>query len=172
MNLLTLECAIARYFDYRQNVIIPNVSWGMGLKYEADMIIISMARYCTEIELKISRADLKRDSNKKKWCLTSPEWSSLNYNIIRRQFFGLPESFCDIIKHIPSQCGVLLVSESGKVHLERTAKLNRARPLAEKEYLHALHLVSMRLWTLKEVLLKKINDKLSSLSARKDGYDC
>ena len=156
MNLMQLELNIAKFFDYRQNVIIPNVSWGMGLGYEADIIVISKSRYCTEVELKISRADLKRDRNKRKWKLNTPRWSEERYDIIRRQFFCIPEVLCDAIEFIPPQCGIIWVSEIGRVHLERAAKTKEARPLTDKEYLHALHLASMRTWTLKETLLRRL----------------
>ena len=147
MNLLSLELSIAKYFGYRQNLIIPNVSWGMGLEYEADIMVISQSRYCTEIELKISKSDLKRDHNKRKW--KHDKYCRYGGEIIRRQFFGIPESLKDAIEFIPPQCGILIVSDLGKVHLERVVKLNKSRALTEKEYLHALQLASMRTWTLK-----------------------
>jgi hypothetical protein len=157
MTLMQLELNIAKFFDYRQNVIIPNVSWGMGLRYEADIIVISGSCYCTEIELKISKADLKKDRDKRKWNLATPRWSEERYNIIRRQFFGVPEALRETaIEFAPPKCGIIWVSENGRVHLERAAKILKARPLTEKEYLHALHLASMRTWTLKETLYRRL----------------
>src|SRR5665213_2391523 len=53
-------------FSQRRNyLVIPNVSWGF-LNYEADMLVVSKARYCTEIEVKISLQDWKKDFEKRK----------------------------------------------------------------------------------------------------------
>jgi hypothetical protein len=157
MNLLFLECRIAKYFDYRQNVIIPNVSWGIGLDYEADLIVVSKAKYVTEIELKVSKSDLKRDRDKRKW-KPKPEYDFRGelYNVVKKQFFGIPEDLGDSINFIPSHCGVIMVRPNGRCHMERAPRILKARPLSGKEYLHALHLASMRTWTLKETLMRRM----------------
>ena len=64
MTAKEMELHISRYFDLRQNIIVPNISWGMGL-HECDLLILSRAGYATEIEIKISAADLRKDSKKK-----------------------------------------------------------------------------------------------------------
>ena len=157
-TLMEIEIAIADFFGYRQNVIIPNVSWGMGLSYEADMIIISASRFCTEIELKVSKSDLKADAKKWKWKL-----HNTGKGIIRRRFFGIPRTLLDAVEFIPIECGVISFTEAGSVFTVRAASLRPARPLTEKEYLHALHLASMRTWTLKKHLL---NQRQSPTSQR------
>src|SRR5271166_2223922 len=53
-------------FSQRKNFLaIPNVRWGF-LNYEADMLVVSRAKYCTEIEVKVSMADWKNDFEKRK----------------------------------------------------------------------------------------------------------
>ena len=151
-TLLDLELKIAEFFGYRQNVIIPNVSWGMGLLYEADIVVISPQKYCTEIELKVSKSDLKADAKKWKWKLTSRD----EEGIIRRRFFGIPHYLLDALEFIPLECGVLCLRENGRVDMVRSAKTRKARSLTDREYLHALHLASMRTWTLKKHLLNHI----------------
>ena len=49
--------------NFRTDIIIPNLSWGM-LNYEADLIIISKSHYMTEVEIKRSLSDLKADFKK------------------------------------------------------------------------------------------------------------
>ena len=46
-------------------VIVPNVSWGMGFGYELDLLAISLTGCGHEIEIKTSRQDLRRDSEKR-----------------------------------------------------------------------------------------------------------
>jgi hypothetical protein len=54
-------------FSRRQWTVVPNVSWGWGLDYEADLIAISRTMRVNEIEVKISLQDLKNDVHKEKW---------------------------------------------------------------------------------------------------------
>jgi hypothetical protein len=51
-----VELAVARFFNYRINLIVPNIYWGFGLNYEADLLIISPAAFATEIEIKVITA--------------------------------------------------------------------------------------------------------------------
>lgn len=53
-------------FPPRRWLCVDNVSWGFGLPWEADLIAVNQAGYITEVEVKISLADLKRDAGKRK----------------------------------------------------------------------------------------------------------
>jgi hypothetical protein len=64
LSLNQIECALAKYFDTRKNIIVCNVSFGL-LDYEADMLILNRTGYLTEIEIKRSLSDLKADFGKK-----------------------------------------------------------------------------------------------------------
>ena len=57
-----MEVALAAFFDSRRNLIVPCVHWGMNM-HEGDLLMVSMAGYCTEIEIKVTRADLKNDAS-------------------------------------------------------------------------------------------------------------
>ena len=46
------------FFNYRANLIVPNISWGLGL-HECDLLVLTSSGYATEIEIKVSKADLK-----------------------------------------------------------------------------------------------------------------
>src|SRR5580700_7662207 len=53
-------------FSQRRNYLaIPNVSYGF-LFYEADLLIVSKARYATEVEVKVSMQDWRKDFEKRK----------------------------------------------------------------------------------------------------------
>lgn len=65
MKTIELEIAIMEYFGIRQNLIVPNVSWGMNGLHECDVLILSKAGYATEVEIKISKPDLLKDRDKK-----------------------------------------------------------------------------------------------------------
>lgn len=51
------------WWDKRASTIIPNLSWGL-LNHEADFCVISKSGYLTEVEIKRSYEDLKKDFKK------------------------------------------------------------------------------------------------------------
>ena len=63
-----IEVVVAQYFDPRRNVIVPNVWWGWGLRHECDLVVMTKTGYAYEVEIKVSRSDLKADL-KKRWAL-------------------------------------------------------------------------------------------------------
>lgn len=56
--------AHSAYFNCRRNVVVPNVSWGL-LMYEADFVSMTKAGILTEIEIKRSWQDFRKDFEKK-----------------------------------------------------------------------------------------------------------
>jgi len=50
-------------FNKRSDIMVPNVSWGL-LPYEADFVDINRSGYLTEVEIKRSFKDFKKDFNK------------------------------------------------------------------------------------------------------------
>ena len=46
-----LEYAVAQYIGIRTHLIVPNVSWGFLNNYEADLLVVTRARYLWVIEL-------------------------------------------------------------------------------------------------------------------------
>lgn len=57
----------------RNNICVPNVSWGAGIGYEADLVIISKSGYATEYEIKRSYSDFIADFKKDK-CAHKAQW--------------------------------------------------------------------------------------------------
>lgn len=59
-----IQNALARrVFDTRNDIMIPNLSWGL-LNHEADFVVINKSHYLTEVEIKRSLSDLKADFKK------------------------------------------------------------------------------------------------------------
>lgn len=59
LTCLDIELATASHFDSRANLIVPNISWGMGLDHEIDLAIVNpKSGYMREVEIKISKSDL------------------------------------------------------------------------------------------------------------------
>lgn len=137
-----IEMAIARHFDYHLNIIVPNVSWGL-LPYEVDLIIVSPNDYVTEIEIKTSAYDLKRDVEK------GHHHNSVK---VKKVYFAIPEILEPYIQFIPEQFGILSCTDA-RIKTLRAPFINKqARKITEKERMHLLHLGCMRMWNLKVTL--------------------
>jgi len=96
-----LEEDVVHYFNPFKCLILPNVMIKLQhLRYatcEADLVVVSDAQYATEVELKVSRNDLKADARKK---------HTHDASIFRRLFFAMPEEIIDE-KLIPDRAGII-----------------------------------------------------------------
>ncbi len=141
-----IELAVAEYFDPRRNLIVPNVYYGMGLNYECDIFVLTKVGYAYEIEIKISRSDLRADMKKR---------HAHGSKTIRRLYFAIPERLRLSDELIPKRAGILIVNRRGSVEKFREAGINQfAQKLNEKERLKLAELGTMRIWDLKKEIIK------------------
>jgi len=144
MTANDIEIAVARFFNPRVNIIVPNVSWGFGLRHECDLLIVTPGRYATEIEIKVTRSDIKADL-RKRWQHRSDK--------IRRFSYAVPEELADC-PYLPLDCGLLIVEKDLRVKVIRPPRHNKyAVKLTDKQVNKLLHLGCMRIWSLKEAVM-------------------
>jgi len=155
ITTLEIEKRLAGYFDYRQNVIVPNISWGVNL-HECDLLIIRKSGYGIEVEIKISRSDLKADLKKHHNHIDRA-------NRISELYFAIPDYLKDSIEFIPEDAGILILERNKyyhqfnclKVQRFRKAKINKNRnKFSEDEILKVAHLGAMRIWKLKQDIIE------------------
>jgi hypothetical protein len=148
-----IEIAIARYFDTTKNIIVPNISWGM-FPYELDLCILNCKSfYASEVEIKISKSDLKRD-------LKKHHNHDRNRNLIKYLWFAIPEKLLDCIEFVPDHAGILYVNKNGRVYLKREAVANSlARKWDVQNSYKLARLGTLRIWKLKEIILGKVKYK-------------
>lgn len=148
MNSYEMELALARHFNPRINLIVPNVYWGLGFNYELDLIIITQSHYAWEVEIKTSISDLKAEKKKKFFAHCD--------NRIRRLYFAVPDHIHkEAISLIPEKAGLLIVNEALQVNTIRPPKINKsAKKMSEAEIKKLYELSAMRIWSLKEKLLR------------------
>jgi hypothetical protein len=146
-----MEIRLAEYFDFRANLIVPNVSWGL-INHECDLLILSKAGYASEIEIKISRSDLLADKKKKHGHCS---------NKIKFLWFAIPENI-DIefaLHNIPDRAGLIIVPEERKPIIKKNPVLNKlAKQFSVDDKFQLARLGAMRIWGLKRkvVLNKKL----------------
>ena len=88
MTSADIELAIIQTWKPRQNLMVPNVSWGFVPWGEIDILKVEKSMYLTEIEIKLTLADLKREWGKKRWAPVYYDWFRKK---IRRYYIAMPE---------------------------------------------------------------------------------
>jgi len=114
VNCVEIEVAIMREFDFRQNLIVPNISNQMGIvAFETDVLVLTKSNYAYGFEIKVSKSDLKADFKK-------PQ--HIKFNEMRNGKTGL-ERFYGKLKHfsyaVPEQikeCALELIPVAVRFH--------------------------------------------------------
>lgn len=148
-----MEVAVAGLIGYRTCTIVPNVSWGLGLKHECDMLALDANGRFTEIEIKVSKQDLKADAKK-------PHGHSSN--IISRLVYAVPDGLSEYaMLEIPKHCGLISVKwdtrlNNFKASWVKQCKHNKAIGKPSVQVISKfMSLGCMRIWSLKTALYKK-----------------
>ena len=146
MTAREVEIGVADKFNYRQNVIVPNVSWGIGLRYEADLVVLRPSGYAVEVEIKVNASDIKADLKKR---------HQHDSKLFRELWFAVPEELAED-PNIPARAGIFAVKPTNRMYHPfacRTVRRGRMRRDAVKwstaQREKVLHLAAMRTWTLK-----------------------
>jgi hypothetical protein len=166
LDTLQMEVTLANHYDLRRNLIVPNVHWGLGFLHEIDMLIVTKSGYASEIEIKISKSDLKHDM-KKKWAHNN----FIDNPRIKTITFAMPESMVGCVELVPEYAGIALVKWNEEwtnihggtcpahysVEIYKKPRINHdARKLSADEIKHLYVLSAMRIWSYKQT---KINDR-------------
>ena len=89
---------LINYFNPSRYLMVPNVFWSI-LDYEADLVIVTPRGYATEVEIKVSKSDLKRNDQKT---------NKHNTLMFQKMYFAIPESLKESIQYIPEHAGILI----------------------------------------------------------------
>lgn len=163
-------------FNLRRNIVVPNVSWGL-LEYEADFVSLSKSGYLTEVEIKRSWEDFRKDFTKKHlhddprisyfyYCVPK----SIAYRVLDTLYVVEPaNTLCKykitgIKDNVPTNAGLITYdnhdwhgNECDWIALDVMAVAGRrkcARKLTDAAQLKLAHLGCMRLWDLKKKITK------------------
>lgn len=147
-----IEVAVADHFGVQTHTIVPNVSWGL-FGYELDLCVLNhRSFYASEVEIKISKGDLKRDGKKH-------HQHDRNGNAIRFLWFAMPEKLSGCEDLVPEHAGIMLIGKDGRVKIVRKPMGNRAAIKWEPYQAYLLaRLGTMRTWTLKRAINRRIEE--------------
>lgn len=170
VNCVDIELAIMRKFDYRQNLIVTNISNMMGLvPFETDVLVISKSNYATGFEIKVSKSDLKADFKK-------PQHKNIdgffNGKTGMQRYFGKFKYFnyavplalkeC-ALELIPDFCGLWVYDNKeyplvDRFYLAREPKKLFTHQWTEKEKYEIARLGTMRIYALKSAIKGLANE--------------
>ena len=149
----------------RAAIVIPNCSY---TGYEADLLVVTRDMRIIDVEIKISRSDLKADMKKdkwwdrgwggitKRWNATRPEPTLRTHPPkVWKHYYVMPAKVWDakLFSDIPEASGVIVVSGHDKINAKvlmrvvRAAKPDRkAERITPSEALNLGRLCNLRMW--------------------------
>lgn len=168
INCIDIELSIMNKFDFRTNLIVPNISNMMGIvAFETDMLLINKNGYATGFEIKTSKSDLKADFGK-------PQHTNINefrngksgleryYGKLKYFYYAVPEDLKEIsLELIPEFCGLYCLAKwtdgtsirKNFYEVRKPKKLFNYQWTLNQKYAVA-RLGSMRIYNLKRALIK------------------
>lgn len=117
-----IELKIMQHFNYRRNMIVPNVTELSGLvRFETDMLVLSPAGYATGFEIKVSKSDLKADFNKPQYTRSEKVYASgkkgfeIFYGRFKHFYYAIPEELKDYaLSVLPEWAGIFVVKPTSE----------------------------------------------------------
>lgn len=156
LTTLELEIALAKYFDVRRNIIVPNISWGL-LSHEVDLLVVRKSGIAVEVEIKISVQDLKADFKKSHHHIEKQ-------NRITEFYYAMPKDIYEkCIDIIPKSAGIIICeryinykkeSAVKATLLRKSTRIKGSRKLTSEEQFKVAKLGCMRIFSLKEKIVK------------------
>ena len=151
IKTVEMELALASWVGFTRNLVVPNVTWGLGFQHELDICVITASGYIWETEIKVSLSDLKKDKEK---------FHGHRSHKIKRLYFAVP-SYLEhhVAEHAPERAGIIIVrrNSAGRLFCHEVRKPttnNTALKVSDKERYKLARLGAIRLWTLKRKLQK------------------
>lgn len=141
-------------------LLVDRCSW---TGYECDVLGITNDLRVIDVEIKVSRADLRADRAKDKWwqqpswwhCDEKPPRVALPWpRKVWKQYFAVPESVWsdELLADLPSSsCGVVLCNDDPKGMWTRCVRRAKPNPSAERltpaQVMAVTRLANLRMWS-------------------------
>lgn len=157
MNYRQIQALLVQTFNKQALIIVPEC-YRTG--HECDLMVVHKTLRLIDIEIKMSRADFKRDAAKDKWW-RSQGWQFRGAPKIHRDwppriwkhYFAMPADIWkpDMVEFLPSPAsGVILLYERGSSRswkVEKNAKPDRmAEKIKPEDCLDIGRLAGLRMW--------------------------
>lgn len=155
MNACHVRAMLHQTFQRKAVIIVPECSWTGS---ECDLLVVHDSLRIIDVEIKVSRADFKRDAAKDKW------WRRVSWSMgppqhlewprrVWKHYFAMPADVWkpELTEFLPSAAsGVILVRDRGSfmhAEVERRATPNKdAEPISPKACVDLARLAGLRMW--------------------------
>lgn len=150
----TVGRAVSRQLFQSAALVVPCCGW---TGHEADLLVVTKDLRVIDVEIKISRADLKADLAKDKWWHRRP-WSRGAEPLRTRRdwppkvwkhYYAVPAAVWDdsLLASVPATSGVLTLGEQGFITCRRNAKPCRdAQRVSAADAVDIARLANLRMW--------------------------
>lgn len=161
VKTLDIELAIMREFDFRTNLIVPNISSTMNVvPFETDMLVLNKNSYAHGFEIKVSKSDLKADFKKRHHkeideFRNGKTGKERFYGKFKHFSYAVPEELSDYaLGLIPAFCGLYAFKKQdypyiGKFYCVRKPKRLFNYQWSNSERYEVARLGTMRIYNLK-----------------------
>jgi hypothetical protein len=168
-NERSIGGALQRQVFNRAVCVVDNCYW---TGFEADLLIVEPGLRLIDIEIKVSRADLKADYHKDKWIdFKGGGWAASRDLLPRlawprkvwKHYYAVPKDIwtSELLPHLGSpKSGVLTLVDHGakgiSIRCEKRATPNRdAKRLTAEQVIDVARLATLRLWNSYEALQRQ-----------------
>lgn len=137
--------------------------------HECDLLVVNKGGFAYEIEIKVSRADVKKDLTK---AHVHPQTDR-----IKRLYFAIPAELAtaDVLSFIPAHAGILVVARRLRKHglsyivdgLRDAVDNSKARPWSVEELAKLGRLGTLRFWKLHNT--RVIESAFNSIQTERGG---
>lgn len=154
MNARQVEIAVSHYFNPRVTLMVPNVSWGFGI-HECDLLCVTKSGYLYEVEIKVSKSDLRADAKKA---------HGHNSNKIKFLYFAVPENLLDDLSLFPERSGILKIRKANNDMIPRCSLVRRpkvnplAKPITKDQAYQIARLGTLRFWGLRKNMFREVKE--------------
>jgi hypothetical protein len=158
--LIEMEASIMKMFGIRENIIVPNISWGFDGIHEIDLFVLRKSGLAIEVEIKRSISDLKADFKK---------GHNHESSRITKLYYAIPKKLLEkSLQLIPEEAGIIICyrlndneRNIARASIYREAKIRKnSRKLTPEEQFKIARLGCMRIFNLKNKIIKLQNNKL------------
>lgn len=157
MKTIEIEYELLKYFDFRKNIIVTNVTPLSSLvAFEVDMLILSKSRYATGVEIKITKQDLRNDLKKKHIAtFNKPQARKHYFKKLKYFYYAVPKELeKEAIKQIPKAFGLIIIDE--KITIVQKPSLLSNTKWDERSVLKLYRIGMMRIYRLTKAITKMI----------------
>jgi hypothetical protein len=170
-------CHVLAFNTFGECLCVPNCGWA---GYEADLLVVTRSLKLIDVEIKLSKDDLKADKHKGKWQVwnrAAHERQPLAYpRRVWKHYVAVPEDLWQDswLEHCQLVSGVLLVRRWGRNGDVRSIRRAKADPtgsytLTNSDVVHIAKLASFRMWNALESLHGCLTKQVTYCSCPRDG---